>query len=453
MVSITFYGGIGEVGGNKILVEDEDARLWLDFGRSFSAERRFYAGWLQPRVHSLLSDLLEFSLIPRLKGLYSQLHLEGVAIPYEEPSYDAVLISHAHADHVDHIRFLDPSIPIYCGSGTKLFLEASETVGYVDYGEHPYQSFRTGDRIRKRDIEMEPIHVDHSIPASYGFVIHASSGSLVYTGDLRRHGPKAEMTEDFLEAAADAEPEALIIEGTKIAEESKGLSEGEVLEGVLRVLKKADREGEAVFYTQNRRDTDRFRTFYTAAEVFGRKLVVTTWTAHLLSKLVEDERLDLPDPLRDDGIAVYFRRKRSGEYREEDYYRWERPYLERMVTAEEIRHRPANYLVCLELHHFPELIDIRPRGGHYIYSMSEHQEEEALEEELMHNWLRHFSLKLHQLHASGHMGRRELLEAVELINPTKVYPIHTEHPDLFRHLLKGRRVEIPQTGEKYAVDL
>ena len=132
-----------------------------------------------------------------------------------------------------------------------------------------------------------------------------------------------------------------------------------------------------------------------------------------------------------------------------EYYHWERPYLERKVTAEEIRRRPGEYLVCLELHHFPELIDIKPRGGHYIYSMSEHMEEEALEEELMRNWLSHFSLRLHQLHASGHMGRRELLEAVELINPRRVYPIHTEHPELYRRLLRRRRVENPERGRSY----
>jgi len=449
MVFITFHGGVREIGGNRILIEDSDAKLWLDFGRSFSAERRFYTGWLQPRSHSQLPDLLEFDLIPRLRGLYAQRHLEGSPIPHEEPQYDAVFISHAHADHVDYVRFLDPSIPIYCGSGTKLFLEASEEIGHIAYGKHSYKTFRTGDRIRIGDVEVEPIHVDHSIPAAYGFIIHTSSGSIVYTGDLRRHGPKGEMTEEFLEAAAKTEPEALIIEGTKIHEETKRISEEEVYIGVLGVLEKA--EGKAVFYTQNRRDTDRFKTFYKAAKTSGRRLVITTWTAHLLSKLVEDEHLDLPDPMKDENIAIYFRRKKSGRYREKDYYQWERPYLERMVTAEEIRRRPGEYLVCLELHHFPELIDIRPQGGHYIYSMSEHMEEEVLEEGVMRNWLSHFSLRLHQLHASGHMSREELLKAVETINPEKVYPIHTEHPKLFMKLLREWKVETPTRGRSYGL--
>ena len=31
MVDITFYGGVGEIGGNKIMVEHQGTRLMLDF--------------------------------------------------------------------------------------------------------------------------------------------------------------------------------------------------------------------------------------------------------------------------------------------------------------------------------------------------------------------------------------------------------------------------------------
>ena len=35
MVSLTFYGGAGEIGGNKILLEDKDAKIYLDFGEEY----------------------------------------------------------------------------------------------------------------------------------------------------------------------------------------------------------------------------------------------------------------------------------------------------------------------------------------------------------------------------------------------------------------------------------
>jgi len=35
MASLTFYGGVNEIGGNKILLEDNGARVYLDFGQPF----------------------------------------------------------------------------------------------------------------------------------------------------------------------------------------------------------------------------------------------------------------------------------------------------------------------------------------------------------------------------------------------------------------------------------
>jgi len=453
MVSLTFYGGVGEIGGNKILLEDRGARVWFDFGQSFTMGGDYYTGWLHPRAQNGLGDYFEFDLLPRLEGLYAEEMLAGSSYPYVEPRFDAVFVSHAHFDHVGHMRFLDPSIPVWCGSGTKLFMEAAEeTSGFVDHGDHEYRMYRTGRRIPIDHIEVEPIHVDHSIPGAYGFIVHTSAGAVVYTGDIRAHGPKKEMTLEFLEAAKKAEPVAMVSEGTRMArrERRRSLSEGQVLEGVKRVCAEADGESRAVLYTQNGRDMDRFRTFYEAAVGCGRCVVVSPRMAHLLWRLVEDERLDLPDPTREDNMAVYFVRKKSGEYREEDYYLWERPFLEKIVTGEDVRGRPTEYLVNLDFYHFTELIDIRPEpGSHFIYSMSEPFSEDDIEERVMHNWLEHFGLRYHQLHASGHMSREELIEAVEYVGPKRLFPVHTEGPEIFGESFDfstppvvGRRYEI-----------
>jgi ribonuclease J len=33
MVKLTFYGGVNEIGGNKILLEDKGTKIFLDFGQ------------------------------------------------------------------------------------------------------------------------------------------------------------------------------------------------------------------------------------------------------------------------------------------------------------------------------------------------------------------------------------------------------------------------------------
>ncbi len=453
MVSLTFYGGVNEIGGNKILLQDGDARIWLDFGKSFTVGEDYYAGWLQPRRVNGVGDYFEFDLLPRLPGLYSEDMLENTSLGYEEPGFDGVFISHAHADHVTHIQFLDPAIPVYTGAGTKLFMEAMEkTSSFANYREHDYRSFRTGNRIRVGPLELEPIHVDHSIPAAYGYIIHTSAGCVVYTGDIRAHGPKHEMTQEFLEAAEYVEPIALISEGTRmeLRGRRRNLSEAQVLNGVTKVCKDADGQGKAVFYTHGPRDMDRLHTFSFAAESCGRRMVVSTRTAHLLHRLVEDEHLDLPDPTGDDLVAVYFRRKRSGGYDEKDYYLWEREFLDAMVTSKDLRRRPRDYIVSLGFNAFTELIDIQPQpGSPFIYSMSEPFGEDDLEERVMHNWLDHFGLAYHQLHASGHMSRKELREAIGRVKPGKLFPVHTENPQLFSDF--HGNVVSPILGETYTI--
>jgi len=452
MVSLRFYGGVGEIGGNKILLEDGDTRVWLDFGQSFSSGSEYYTDWLKPRGVNGLGDYLEFDLVPKVKGLYSREMLEGSNLCYEEPAFDGVFLSHAHFDHANHIGFIDPAISVYLGAGTKLFVKAMEETGPTRYGEHPYRTFRTGHRIRLNDTEFEPIHVDHSIPGAYGFIIHTSEGSIVYTGDLRVHGPKHQMTEEFFEAAAYVEPIAMITEGTRMEAKSRrrNLSEAHVLQGVKEVCAEASREGKSILYTHGPRDMDRLRTFHSAAESCGRSMVVNTKTAYLLSRLVEDEHLDLPNPAIDDLVSVYYKRKKSGGYDDRDYYLWERPFMGKMVTSEELREKPGDFIVNLDFSSFTELIDIRPEpGSHFIYSMSEPFGEEDIEAQVLQNWLSHFGLKYHQLHASGHISRPELTEAIRAIKPARLFPVHTENPWMFGDI-HGNVVQ-PVVGETYTL--
>jgi ribonuclease J len=449
MASLTFHGGVNEIGGNKILLEDGGTRLWFDFGQSFTMGSGYFLNYLQPRRGNGLKDYFEFNLLPRVEGLYAEDSLSGTGLGYCEPGFQGVFVTHAHFDHVNHLYFVDPCIPVYTGKGTKLFMEAMEqTSPFTRYGDHPYVGFRTGDVVKVDGVDVEPIHVDHSIPAAYAYIIHLPDATVVYTGDMRAHGPRADMTQEFLEAAAYVEPNVMICEGTRMARRGRrrNLTEAQVEEGVKKVCRDADAGGKAVVYTHPGRDMDRLRTFHRAAESCGRVMVIHPKTAHLLNRLIEDEHLDLPDPMKDDLIRVYYKRKRSGSYDDSDYYVWERPYLDRIITAEEVHEGQKNFLVNLDFYSFTELIDIRPeKGSYFIYSMSEPFTEEDMEEEVLHNWLEHFGLSYHQLHASGHMGPKELAEAVNFVKPDVLMPVHCEEPQLFRKYY--RSVKLPKLGE------
>ena len=70
MVQITCYGGVSEIGGNKILLEDQDTKIFLDFGMSFNKRGEFFEEFLTPRTANGIGDFLELNLIPRITGIY-----------------------------------------------------------------------------------------------------------------------------------------------------------------------------------------------------------------------------------------------------------------------------------------------------------------------------------------------------------------------------------------------
>jgi ribonuclease J len=60
LITLTFYGAVNEIGGNKILLEDNGTKLILDFGMSFGTANRYFSEFLQPRKCSGLGDFIEF---------------------------------------------------------------------------------------------------------------------------------------------------------------------------------------------------------------------------------------------------------------------------------------------------------------------------------------------------------------------------------------------------------
>jgi ribonuclease J len=291
------------------------------------------------------------------------------------------------------------------------------------------------------------VHVDHSIPAAYGFIIHTAEGAVVYTGDLRLHGPRKDLTEDFVDRARSCEPIALISEGTRMVENDRrqSYSEEEVKTLADALVSETDR---IVFVAYYSRDMDRFRTFYEVAKKNGRKMVVSPKTAYLLSRLLQDERLDLPNPVSDEDILVYFRRKRSGTFADVDYYAWEREFMDKLVNYEWIRKNQNRLMMSLDFYGLAELIDIKPSpGSHFIHSMSEPYSEEDIEDQVMRNWLSHFGLEFHQLHASGHLSKKQLIDLIDQVKPKTVFPIHTENQELFEK--QCSKVKIISPAETY----
>ncbi len=101
--------------------------------------------------------------------------LVSADLKYPKPKIDAVFLSHAHIDHIGHIKFINKKSQYIVATEQDFSLNQWRKPA-LDFREHEYETFRSGDTLEIGHLVVEPIHVDHSITTSYSFIIDTSKG-------------------------------------------------------------------------------------------------------------------------------------------------------------------------------------------------------------------------------------------------------------------------------------
>ena len=480
MTDITFYGGIDEIGGNKFLLKDKDARVFLDFGMQMGKANSYFAEFTQPRGLNGMGDLFEFGLLPKIHGLYRtdySKHMDWDDDHKNDTAFDGVLLTHAHVDHCAYIHYLRPEIPIYCTEATKLIMQTFQDTGgheeYITYKENfkvyenskggisranseknrdelardiriiePYKKFKIGS------MEIEPIPVDHSLPGVCGFIIHTSGGSLGYTGDLRFHGRRKKESVKFVERCAESDLDHILCEGTRV-DAGTSKTEYDIEKDAIDITNSAK---ELVIVTYPVRDLDRLQSFYLAAKETGRKLAIDMKQAYLLNLFAESKHYANDYPALDDPVIVIYNPKKSwglidkdaGYWSEaqkiSDYKKWERDFIDRdnSVIHSDISSHQDRYMFYCSDFGLKELIDIRPSpGSQYIRSSTEPFDDEMrLDHDRIKRWLVHFNLLDKEgnwtvSHVSGHGSGDQIEQLAKDVKAKELTPIHTEKGDYF----------------------
>ena len=483
MANLRFFGGVNEIGGNKILLEDGDARIFLDFGMSFGQSGKYFSEFLNARKCNGIQDFIKTGLLPDLEGIYRQDYLRHMGRKKEDRTIDAVIISHAHMDHVSYVHHIRSDIEIILSPGSHAILSSlqeSGRSGWQDYltvtpsfmikektrGDgytkvtsrdgvinRPLRVLESGEKHQIGDLEIIPYAVDHSLPGATAYLIHTSEGTILYTGDFRFHGYFGHKTSEMVETVSSERIDIVITEGTRINEET-GTSEQDVYDQAKEIIRGS--KGLAVL-TFPPRDLTRLLTFYRIAKEVGRSLVIGFRQANLLeyfSKIsdefpsVDDQNIrifadrkgwgtvgqdDLPSNI--DGVTI------PQNICDQDYGKWERKYLEYPNTVNFLDLKDqSKYMLFCSYFQLNELIDINPvLGSTYLRSITEpFNDEMKLDSERVFNWLNLFDLKLFgmekkdKLHASGHASGTEVFDMLRIIQPKSVIPIHTENPKKFQ---------------------
>jgi len=115
-MNVEIFGGVGEIGGNKIFVNIGDKKFLFDFGLSFSENQKYFSDFLNPRKFNGIIDYLYLGLIPPINKLYRNDIITPFSeilnsdpyniITTHENIVDAFFLSHAHLDHYKFMSFL-----------------------------------------------------------------------------------------------------------------------------------------------------------------------------------------------------------------------------------------------------------------------------------------------------------------------------------------------------------
>ncbi len=415
-MQLTIFRGSKEVGGNCIEIESGNTRIILDVGMPlFDQQGQAHDGFSLGRMTT--EELKANGIIPKVPGLFS-----GNNPP------DAILLSHAHLDHVGLLRHTNPTIPVYASRGTsKMMLAGSVYANQQQLPRDRFQGIEPRQTIVIGDIAVTAFAVDHSIHGCIAFLIEADGKRLLYTGDLRLHGRHQDQHKRIIKEFSGTKLDALVVEGTHFGfdngnEVTEGGLEAEIIEQVVT----AQSLVLASFSPQN---VDRLRSFIRASREAGRTFVADAYAAFVLHLVGSDAKLD--NPLKNGRGRVYFpgnlkeKIQRRGTNRANELFRDEE------IEMSEILESPTQYVMVFRSSMLADFDRKFPIQTLCLYS-TWHGYSQRPDWQDVKDALDAASGKLTHVHTSGHALSSDIVDFTRAINAATVIPIHSFEPEMFK---------------------
>ena len=395
-VRIIPLGGLGEVGMNCMVVESGGDRVVIDCGLMFpNAEQALGVEVIAP----------DLSYVKQTGKL------------------DAILLTHAHEDHIGALPYLLRDFPDATVCGTRFTLavtkeKLSEHGIKADFQEvTPRGMGMVGNHL-----DFEPLQVPHSVPDSVGYAILTEAGLIIHTGDFKVDWSPVDGRLLDVRRFAELGEEGvacLLSDSTNAEKEGQSPSEREVGESFLRIFAGPLGKGRIVtaMFGSN---IHRVQSVIRAALANNRKIVLLGRSMQTNVRLA----MDLgylrcpPDSFVDPEAAGHFAPRElciicTGAQGET------RSALTRLALGEHPTiHLEKNDLVILSARVIPgneralgNLVDHLVRRGCRVLGSG--------------------STEL--IHTSGHAAQGEQRMMIDLVRPRSFVPIHGEYRMLAAH--------------------
>ncbi|MDD5563001.1 MAG: ribonuclease J [Thermoanaerobaculaceae bacterium] len=410
MATLVALGGLGEFGANSLLVEDEGgARVLLDAGAAFSDLAAFGVGYEVP---------------------------DFAAIGGGPPA--AVVVTHAHDDHIKGIAFLreaHPAIELAASRTTLAWARRATGNGAA----LATRELQLGIPVPAGPFTVHAVPVSHSIPGTVALRLEGADGALVLATDLRLAPSALEETtsQEALAAWGDAGTDLLLLDSTNALVRAEPPSEATVAEAIEEQVRKVRGAVIAVSFASQ---LGRFRQLARAAAATGR-LVVPVGRGLVESLEVQARLGGLGLPL---GLVRPAR---------------ELPSLPRdrvIVVATGSQGEPGSAFSRLAVDLLPGL-RLRP-GDTVLHAARVIPGNERRLAHLFDHCVRRGARVVTAaeapIHASGHPHQAELARLLDLVRPRWVLPVHgrRRHLEAVAELARARGIGtlVVENGEEVA---
>ena len=406
------HRGSRQIGGNCVEVTASKTRIILDVGLPLDySDDKFVdpKTYKQPRNHFPSNA----PHVPKVPGLFQ-----------EGPPVGAILISHAHADHVGLLDYADPKIPVYCTKGTsKMLLAGSIFARQSKLEKEREKKIEPQKPTRIGNFLVTAYSVDHSAFDSAAFLIEADGKRLLYSGDLRLHGRKPGMVKQLLAGVASKPIDVLMMEGTHFSSQrGKGWTEEELEHKLWRHFIQLPG---LVLANCSPLHVDRLVSFYKATRRAKRMFVVDPYAAFVL--YLAAGQCSLPKPEAKSGIKVYYNQHFERTWQRRNLGKIQRLFSNNRVELETILSAPDEYVMVCR----PSMVKYDFRGTFppdtvWIYSYWEgYLDRPGSEYSDLRAPLKESGGDFVKCHTSGHIFAEDIEKFVKDVNPVHVVPIHT----------------------------
>ncbi|XOB62393.1 ribonuclease J [Campylobacterota bacterium DY0563] len=418
-VRITPLGGLGEIGGNMMVIETEKSAVIVDVGMSFPDEDMHGVDILVP----------DFTYLRQIKDKIA-----------------AVLITHGHEDHIGAMPYLfkEMQFPIY---GTSLPLEMIGS----KFDEHKIKEYRKLFRpIEKRvpikigDFEIEWIHITHSIIDSSSLAIKTEAGTIIHTGDFKiDHTPIDGYPTDLHRLAHYGEQGVLLLMSDSTNSHSPGFTKSEKTVGPTFDRLFSTSKGRVIMSTFSS-NIHRVAQAIEHGLKYGRKICV-------IGRSME-KNLEVAMSLG----YIKFPRDQFIDAHEVNKYNDNEVLI--VTTGSQGESMSALYRMSIHEHRH---IKIKP-GDQIILSAKAIPGNEASVSGIINHLLKAGATVAYQdfseIHVSGHAAQEEQKLMLRLIKPKFFMPIHGEYNHAIKHAKTGidcgvleRNTYIMSDGEQIEV--